>query len=260
MERVHIVGVSPRTGTTLLFEAMRACFAIDASEEHEVNHWKHRRGPDIYLTKNPADIVSVGPRLAVDRHFHVVAMLRDPRDIIVSRHRIHPTVYYAPLRFWKFGTAILSRLRQNARFVLLRYEDLVRDPDGIQNFLIQKMKFLRKIAPFRGFHKIASPSGKSLTALGSLRPFDATSVGVWRNHLPRVAGQIAMYGPITKELIELGYEVDADWLDLLRHIKPDLSPDHFNEARGRPLWKYRLHGYTDAAVIATARLLRIPLV
>ena len=37
MERLHIVGLGPRTGTTLLAECMATCFEIDAFEPHEAS-------------------------------------------------------------------------------------------------------------------------------------------------------------------------------------------------------------------------------
>ena len=102
MERLHIVGLGPRTGTTLLAECMATCFEIDAFEPHEASLCQHKRGVQIYLTKNPVDLNIVGPRLRIDRHLHVIAMLRDPRDVIVSRHKLDPVHYWTPA----YGSAI----------------------------------------------------------------------------------------------------------------------------------------------------------
>ena len=118
MQRIHVVGVSPRTGTTLLAECMTACFAIDAFEDHEAPLMKHRSRANIYLTKNPGDIWIVRPRLLVDPRFHVIAMLRDPRDVIVSRHLLDPNRYWAPLWFWKSRASLLKQLQQQKRCVL----------------------------------------------------------------------------------------------------------------------------------------------
>jgi hypothetical protein len=128
MERIHVVGAGPRTGTTLLAECMVSCFAIDAFEPHEASLCRHKKNVGIYLTKNPVDLHIVSPRLLIDRHLHVIAMLRDPRDVIVSRHRNDPKRYWAPLRFWKRHAQVIRRLRHHRRFILVRYEDLVRNP------------------------------------------------------------------------------------------------------------------------------------
>ena len=58
-QRIHIVGVSPRTGTTLLAECMVACMNIDAFEAHEASVSRLRLGPRVYLTKRPADLFAI---------------------------------------------------------------------------------------------------------------------------------------------------------------------------------------------------------
>lgn len=259
MERLHIVGLGPRTGTTLLAECMTACFEIDAFEAHEASLCLHRRDADIYLTKNPVDLNIVGPRLAIDRHLHVIAMLRDPRDVIVSKHKFDPDRYWAPLRFWKRHLLHMRRLSRHRRFVLVRYESLVQDPDAVQETLMARLPFLRATARFSGFHKRAAPSQKSLKALGPLRAFNTSSVGNWRNHLPRVAGQIAIHGSISSELVELGYEQDESWLEILDGVTPDLSPSHFPEQTSLNAWRLRRRAYGEAAKVAAARLLGINL-
>ena len=128
MERIHIVGAGPRTGTTLLAECMIGCFEIDAYETHEVPLGRHKRNAKIYLTKNPVDLHLVGPRLLVDRHFHVVAMLRDPRDVIVSKHNSDPNQYWVPLRFWTRHTQVIRRLRHRRRFILVRMRPSFKHP------------------------------------------------------------------------------------------------------------------------------------
>lgn len=79
MKRIHIVGVSPRSGTTLLAELMNACFEIDLWEEHEAPLFATPPGPgNIYLTKRPRDVMVVGPRLRVDPNLWVLCMIRGP--------------------------------------------------------------------------------------------------------------------------------------------------------------------------------------
>jgi hypothetical protein len=260
MQRIHIVGSGPRTGTTLLAECIAACFHIDAHAQHETPIRRHRKGMGIYLTKKPADLLIVGSRLKIDRHLHVIAMLRDPRDMAVSRHSRAPERYYAPLRFWKRRVPILRQLQRHPRFIVVRYESLVREPDAIQERLRRKMPFLIKKAPFSEFHQIGSPSAKSIKATGSLRPISESSIGRWRDHLPRLAGQLLLHGPISDELIEFGYEWDENWLELLEGVEPDLTPSHFPEhSRLRKFQIWRLK-YGEAARIAAARLLGIPVV
>jgi hypothetical protein len=262
MERIHIVGVSPRSGTTLLAECMVACFAIDAFESHEAPLARHRRGAKVYLTKNPGDIWIVRPRLLVDRHLHVIALLRDPRDVIVSRHAIDPNRYWTPLRLWTARVRPLRRLLRHERFVLVRYEDLARNPDGVQDLLRRKLPFLAATGRFSEFQTRAAPSEEALKALGGVRPIGANRIGAWRQHLPRVAGQLACHGPITRELIEFGYEPDDRWLEQLGGVELDLSPSYWPDTERAP-WKARLRrvkrAYSEAATMGAARLFGVPL-
>lgn len=259
MKRIHVVGPGPRTGTTLLTECMAACFQIDAYDKHEASLCEHLRAPGIYLSKNPVDLHIVGPRLIIDRHLHVVVILRDPRDVIVSTHARAPDRYYAPLRFWKRHIAIVRRLTGHPRFTVVRYESLVSEPDAVQQQLADRLPFLTVKARFSEFHDVASTSEKSVMAMHSLRPISDSSVGRWRRHLPRVAGQLAVHGPISAELIEFGYEEDESWLELLDGVAPDLSPSHLPDHLPLRVWQIRRRKYFEAATIAAARLCGIPL-
>jgi hypothetical protein len=221
--RIHIVGVSPRTGTTLLAECMVACLKIDGYEPHEASISRLRVGPNVYLTKLPRDLMAVEPRLMLDRTFHVICLMRDPRDVIVSRHGQAPDRYWTPLRIWKQRVGMVRRLANHGRFLLVRYEDLVSDPDGTDRRIRERLRFLESTHPFSAFAAVARPTPLALEALGPVRAFSADRVGGWRHHLPRVAGQLARYGSITDELIEFGYEPDARWLSMLDGVVPDMS-------------------------------------
>ncbi len=58
MQRIHIVGCGPRTGTTLIAEMMAACFEIDLYPKHESSiYTRPTRPAKIFLTKRPRDIL-----------------------------------------------------------------------------------------------------------------------------------------------------------------------------------------------------------
>jgi hypothetical protein len=231
--RIHIVGISPRTGTTLLAECMAACLRIDAVEPHEASVSKLRVGARVYLTKKPVDLLAIGPRLRFDPQFHAICLVRDPRDAVVSRHGKNPARYWTPLSIWKARAPIVRRWANHARFHVLRYEDLVNDPDGSERRLREWLPFLEARQPFSAFPAVARPSAAALEALGSVRAFGADSIGNWRRHLPRVAGQLAEYGPIDDELIEFGYERDTSWRAVLEGVAPDRSASHLHDRGGQ---------------------------
>src|SRR5256885_11036539 len=84
--RIHITGAA-RSGTTLMLALMATCFGIDGAVEQETRLWRAPvRGRRIVLTKQPQD-----ERLALfltrlDPRLHIIYMLRDPREVIVSVH------------------------------------------------------------------------------------------------------------------------------------------------------------------------------
>jgi hypothetical protein len=210
-------------------EAMKACFDIEISSEHE-DRIIYQRTPlhkeGTYLTKSPHDVPYVKPFLYVNSKLYVVYLLRDPRDVITSTHRRDPNKYFIGLGYWKKYTKATEKLRDHPRFITVRYEDFVRDPDGVQERLIERMPFLSKEASFSRYHEVAKPSGSSTLALSGVRPIAPTSVGRWKSHLPRIAGQIHQHGSISDKLIEYGYEEDDSWEDMLSGVKPDLNPSH----------------------------------
>lgn len=211
-------------------EAMVACFDIDLYTRHENRIFANP--PDkgrIFLTKDPKDIIVVGPILKINPDLHVICMVRDPRDTIVSKHRKDPDKYWASLRYWKTYMPIWRRLRIHPRFITVIYEEFVSEPDRVQQKLLDEMPFLIKKSPFSRYHEVAKPSGDSLDALRGVRPIEPVSLGNWLNHLPRVAGQIQRHGSISKDLIDLAYEKDDSWLDILEGIEPDLSLSHWPE-------------------------------
>lgn len=231
MKRIHIVGCGPRSGTTLLTELMSTCFEIDLFTEHEDSIYTlPPRKCDIYLTKSPSDILRVGPILERMANLYVIYLVRDPRDMIVSRHNRDPSRYWSGLRFWRTNTPYGRALEPHPRFVTVRYEDLVNTPNQVQDLLTERFPFLKKKADFSRYHELAKPSKRSLEALREVRPISSSSIGNWRNHLPRVAGQLQQYGSITDDLVFYGYAENADWEKVLAGIEPDLSPSFWPES------------------------------
>lgn len=229
-KRIHIVGVSPRTGTTLMAEAMKTCFSIDYCTKHEDRLFTRAPcGNEIFLSKAPKDIMIVGPSLKADPDLYVICMIRDPRDIISSKHKKDPDRYWAGLKFWKLYIREVEKLKGHPRFIPVVYEELVTDPDHIQSEIEEKIPFLKKTRLFSEFHRSAEVSEASLEALRSVRPIKPESIGRWREHKARVAGQIQLHGDFSDDLIRYGYEKDSIWLQELEGVEPDTSTSHFSE-------------------------------
>ncbi len=244
IKRIHIVGSSSRTGTTLMAEAMRACFEIDYGTDHHDSIFVPSP-PDgnIFLSKHPHEIVIVGPLLKLMPELYVIFMVRDPRDVITSKHSNDPDRFWAGLKYWKMYTVFGRKLKDHPRFITVRYEDLASKPDKVQTQIMSRMPFLVKKAPFSLYHQVARPSEDSVRALHNIRPIQPDGVSRWRKHLPRVAGQLAQHGSLTQDLIEFGYEKDDSWLVELKGTTPDTSsghyPEYFSGKNRRRMWRKR---------------------
>ena len=229
-KHLHIVACSPRSGTTLLHEAMVTCFRVDKHYDHEVRfNLVSAEDGQILLTKRPKDTMYLQAILQHDPEFYVIYMLRDPRDVIVSRHGKNRDMYYSNIRLWREMHAYAKPLYGHARFLEIRYEDFVTDPDATQRRIAEKFPWLEQIHAFSEYHEYAEVSEKSITAMHSVRPIAPTSVGVWTQHPGRIKGQQQIHGSLTPDLIECGYESTADWEQVLETVKPDFSRSRYPE-------------------------------
>ncbi len=84
-----------------MYEIMYNCFDIDIYTGHEdrIAAWPPRDG-NVFLTKSPKDIVLVKDFMDWMKNLYVIYMVRDPRDIIVSKHPWDKERYWSSLKFW----------------------------------------------------------------------------------------------------------------------------------------------------------------
>lgn len=234
--RIHIVGTSARSGTTLMMQLMVNCFAIDKHCNHERSIFNSAPADyEIYCSKQPRDIASARLLLAVDPDLWMICMVRDPRDAVVSKHKRFPDIYWGSnLGTWKKHLRIAERMTGHPRFLVVSYESLVRDPDRVQGTVMSNMPFLSKRAEFSQFHRVAKPtSHRADRALGGVRPINTGSIGAWRAHKRRLAAQLALHGGISEQLIRLGYEQDDQWLSELNGVEPDNGQSYLTDHSSR---------------------------
>ncbi len=223
-KRIHITSCSSRTGTTLITEAINACFDIDGYTESERRITKSITGTyRIRLTKQPVDLQFLGPFLRFDPGLHVLCMMRDPRDIVISKHGKQPEQFFSSLASWRLGLPYIEKFQSHPRFKVIRYEDLVSDPDSIQSDLKCWLPWLQEKFKFSQYHLVVKPLQDSVNALNGVRPIASGSVGVWRNHYGRVKQQIAAHGSISDGLIKYGYKTDNSWQDCLLDVEEEYT-------------------------------------
>lgn len=228
-------------------ESMKACFAIDAYTEHEDNLiTRPHKTYQIRLSKDPKDLLRLKPSLLKDQNLYVICMIRDPRDIVVSKHGKDSNKYWVGLNKWKRNIKIFNDLAGHDRFIPIRYEDLVRNPDKIQEIIIDRMPFLEVEDHFSNFGKLSSVvADKSVDALGGVRPISGTSIGKWQDHKARLLGQIIKHGNIQDDLVRFGYEYNNDWLKELSDIVPDFSNSSWAESWPNINLEYEFRKYLE---------------
>lgn len=237
LTRLHITGC-PRSGTTLLMELMRSCFATTGSCSHELGVFAPVPIADgLFLSKKPTDIRRMHRVFVADPRLHVLHIVRDPRAVICSRHAARPDQYRCNFRIWDSCEQHAVRFEAHPRFLRMRYEQLLADPDGVQREIAMRFDFLRPLHAFSEFAAVADPSPDARRALGGVRPIAPAATPEWHQHLPRIAEQLQRHPELAAALRRLGYEADDSWQTQLEGITPRRYPCRYPE-RAQPLQEF----------------------
>jgi len=213
--RVHVVGCH-RSGTTLMMELLWYAYPFSGRSEHEVSLFEPvPENQTLYLTKKPPDTIRIERAFLADEKLFVIAMLRDPRAVATSRHANRPDVYFSSFRRWLDYLRVIERLSSHRRWLTVRYEDLLSEPDRVQNQIETAFPFLERRRNFTGYPEGADVPTRAGRSLGGARSLDRSRTDGWREHLPRIKAQIEDYPEVADKLIELGYEPDHAWMSCL---------------------------------------------
>ena len=220
----------PRTGSTLLQLMVECCVPDVRTFEGEVEarDVADARAPSgRLLSKYPDDVFAI--EAVAKRHANAggsraefVLMVRDPRDIMTSRHAAYSAdrgYYVSPERFSRVWQA-LREARDRDDASVLRYEDLVSSPEAAERLFAERLGWEATL-PFARFHEQAERRERdSMTdgALGGLRPLERTGVARWRDpaHRERLVALLDEMPDLVAACIDLGYETDGRWADAYR--------------------------------------------
>ena len=199
-----------------MMELMWQSYAFSGRHEHEISVFEPIPANEtLYLTKKPPDTLRIRRVFQADPNLHVIAMLRDPRAVITSRHGSKPDVYFAGYQRWLEYVDAIERLKDHPRFLVICYEELLADPDAIQARIGQQFAFLQQKRLFSAYPDEADVPALAAQSLNGVRPFDTSRIDGWRTHLPRVNGQLRDHPGMPKDLIRTGYEENEDWTTIL---------------------------------------------
>ncbi|MCZ6617631.1 MAG: hypothetical protein O7E57_05820 [Gammaproteobacteria bacterium] len=203
-----------------MMELVWASYEFSGRSEHEASMFEPIPvGETLYLTKKPPDTTRMGKAFLADDELFVIAMMRDPRAAVSSRHPLKPGVYFSSFRRWQKYAEAIEVLSGHPRLLVIRYEDLVTDPNGVQATLEEQFGFLRAKGRFTDYPDGVRVSEIARGSLNGVRPFDPSRINSWRQHLPRVKGQLALYPELSEILVRLGYEPNGDWASVLDDVE-----------------------------------------
>ena len=219
----------------MISEMVAACFDYEDRCEHEQSIFEPiKNSAGLYLSKKPSDITHIQHILTHDPRLHVIYMLRDPRSVITSIHPSKSDIYFASFERWLRYESAAKPLKNHPRFIEIKYEALVSQPDIEQMRLTKAFDFLNKTHKFSEYHQHANASKKAEISLKGLRPLSSQNLEAWKDHLPRMVFQLEKYPQLKQIVRDYGYEENDDWLELLNSVKS--RSQSYGESRP-PFWQ-----------------------
>jgi hypothetical protein len=180
-----------------------------------------RAGKRRWAEKTPRNIEFIEDIFRYWKDAQFIHVVRDPRDIYVSRKRAKNLTLdqfldamdtvFTPAQGY-FGT-------RNERYMEIRYEDLVREPRSVMGDLLDFLDepWDAAVARFEGapgeLKKVRALTGRPSTTLQSLsQPLHANAIGIWRTQIQPDELKILVdrLGPMYKKF---GYDLGTETED-----------------------------------------------
>ncbi|ETX28902.1 hypothetical protein [Roseivivax isoporae] len=240
MDRHILIAGQGRAGTTLFYNMLRQTLQGFRLPAREVPAAGYVALPGSYVTKRPLDIFDIPGILKLNdnqKRVDLIVSLRDPRDLLTSRHASVPDDYFCHADRTYFvppdGSApmltnpglipthhAIAEVAMSGVFpqgvFLLKYERLVADPEAMQAQLARDLG-LEFEGRFSDFHKAEIPADLQ-RALNGVRPVQRTEIPRWQRpeHRARIIDQFTRFPELFDILVALDYEDDNRWFDSFR--------------------------------------------
>ncbi len=206
IRRAHIIGCA-RSGTTMLHYAMATFDKVNLHEVESNIRYTPSITQSLALCRKPAgswlitkrefgwfepDAVDDLMTFLIAENIALINVVRDPRDVLVSRHAGNDASdYYVDPDRWlasiTAGEKIYRAVSERVPALTLRYEDIVRQSDVVEQRLIEELELVRSHEAGKFNELTRTMTRKGITtnpwmqrALHSVRDFDQNSVGRWR--------------------------------------------------------------------------------
>ena len=250
-QRQLVVCGFPRSGTSLMYNMLSTTlpgFRYEPFENYFM-YRMHRLGN--YATKAPLDVLHIPwiDKLNINQKTLIILVLvRDIRDVLTSRHPMNPSDYFighdhsgwpqaGGFEKWSFDAPGVISIHEAIKAIrprddtsIIRYEELVNDPDAVQSALSKKYG-LKFGLPFSEYHtkpemhayRYEGPYAardQSLVREGQRSSQDR--VHRWRSRAEdraRIREQFTACPALFDVLNDLGYETSQRWFETLASAK-----------------------------------------
>lgn len=110
----------------------------------------------------------------------VVYMMRDPRDVLVSKHYLKQAKYWVQPERWIKTANFALAAKDRDDVELVKYEDLILSPNAVQDRIAERFG-LAVLRPFTECHNhFDSNDTANISAMKGARPFDPKRIGNWK--------------------------------------------------------------------------------
>lgn len=220
--QTHIVICGyPRSGTTLLLAMMEYALPGARRFGEEIGAWRaatHEwRNHAVIVSKKPDDVYVIHRmrNFYTNRHakLRVIVMVRDPRDVLTSRHAVTgPSVYFEDIAAWRQRHEYVKLYRNDPGVLMIYYEELVTNTAEV----CKRVETYTGISADRSFTDFHSGlEGFNTQALNGVRPVDAKTMGRWRRpeHRERIEQILRESPDFCEVLVDMGWEKDDSWVE-----------------------------------------------
>jgi hypothetical protein len=135
----------------------------------------------------------------------VLWMLRDPRDVLTSVHRMDASKFWVSPERWIKSIELYHQLKNEAQVATVRYERLVEAPNEVQHEL-SPILGLQPTCQFSEAYHHFPTFAQNVRAMHSIRKVDTGSVQKWRSN-PDLAAYLTKLIKECPKLVEVAESV-----------------------------------------------------